>query len=148
MALTLPGALLDGAGIGVATAAWHLLGERQKRKRQARQDEEAQEERTRDDMLAEVSTLRKIIDSVMVFLVGRKEQGGLPGPEGFLAKHERFQRTVLDRLNSIDGHLSANDGRLSALTREVKIIGQEWKPNGGKSSYDRLRRLDERGEAE
>lgn len=144
--MTVPGALLDGAGIGVATVAWRFLGERQKRRQQARAQEQAEEERANADVWAaigevrsDVGTLRRIVDNVMVFLVGKKEQAGLPGPVGFLTQHEQFQSAVMQRLEAIDGHLSATDSRLETIERE-------WQPNGGDSSYDRLRRIEERGD--
>jgi len=143
--MTLPGALLDGAGIGVATATWHLMGERQKRRRQQKAAVKEAEARTFASELDEVKTLRRIVDNIMVFLVGRKSQGGLPGPDGFLTQHQRFQETVMERLGRTDEHLQAIDGRLSTLAGAVQLLTNEWKPDGGHSSYDRLRRLDERG---
>lgn len=144
--MTLPGTLLDGAGIGLATATWRLMGERQKRRHQAKADAQDAEVQAQDDLQEQVKGLRRVTDNIMVFLVGKKEQGGLPGPEGFLAQHERFQRSVLERFDTMDAQRRDDRAVLDQLASSVRTLEAEWKPNGGHSSYDRLRRVDERGE--
>lgn len=116
--------LLDGAGGGVilaaATASWRLYHGRQDRRLSKRQME-----------TDEVKALRTIVDGVMEFLVGRSGVEGLPDAPGFIRTFEDFQGEVRTGL--------------ADLHDAVEMLAAEWRPNGGESSYDRLRSLHDRG---
>lgn len=123
--------LLDGIGgaVGVAAggAVWRLLSRRQGTKRTRRQTE-------RD----EVATLRRIVDAILLWLTGRKGEEGLPDTDGFVVLYERSQTEIRESLTALHG-------AVGELQSSMEVLTAEWTPNGGQSSHDRLRRIDERG---
>lgn len=130
---TLAGTLLDGAGaaIGVPAAIGVM---RVMRRWQDRKDKRKEAvHKLHESEQSEVESLRKMVDGVVAFLVGRKGEAGLPDQLGFLDRFDHYQRSV--------------DEQFRALRGQVKSLRDEWKPNGGNSSYDRLKRLDDERKA-